>query len=326
MTANDLLVVIVSADDGRWLRACFDALAESSDKDFDTLLIVNECVDESAHEAARASLRVDVVHTAPRCGFAEANNIGIRRAFESGYRYVFLLNPDTRVHAHAIRHLRGFLRTHPRYGIVGSQQIEYGAADWESPNGWTIETIRHARQLGQRPMLQGNWTTVDHYYVQGAAFMMAVELVPLIGMLDPLYGSFYEETDLCRRCLLAGYDVAIVLDSKVKHYGGGHWRQSASRHLSRDVLFLRNQFLYFMSDTDNAVAALARGGELLVRQLRGLRRGENLVRLPWWRYPAVLMKVAAVLPHVRRLQRRNRTIRSRARLAPSDYTIGATRC
>jgi GT2 family glycosyltransferase len=34
---------------------------------------------------------------ARRCGFAEASNIGIRQARSAGYRYVFLLNPDSQV-------------------------------------------------------------------------------------------------------------------------------------------------------------------------------------------------------------------------------------
>lgn len=315
-------MVIVSSDDGRWLPGCFSALAGAVDQRFDVLVVLNACTDESERACREAARPVGIARLARRCGFAEANNIGIRQAVAAGYRYVFLLNPDTQVHPDAIARLRTFLDGHGDYGVAGCFQVPYDGEGWESPNRWTAETLADAARMGNSPRMEGEWRVVDHYYVQGSSLMLRVDLVPRVGMLDPLYGTFYEETDLCRRCALAGYKVAIVLDARLRHAEGGHWRSSPARRRGRDVLFLRNQFLYFMSASPGLRAALRAGGGVLLRQLRGVPSGEHEVALPLWAYPAVLARVLPALRFVPRLQRRNARIRAGEPVADADYTIG----
>ena len=192
----DVLVVIVSSDDGRWLPACFSALAGAPDQRFDVLVVLNACTDDSEAVCLAASRPVRSVRLNRRCGFAEANNIGIREALAAGYRYVFLLNPDTQVHPDAIAHLRGFLDAHTDHGVAGCFQTPYDEPSWDVPNRWTAETLADAARMGHTPRTAGEWRIDDHYYVQGSSLMLRVGLVPRIGMLDPLYGTFYEETDL----------------------------------------------------------------------------------------------------------------------------------
>lgn len=319
-------MVIVSTNDGRWLPACFDALATSRDATYDTLLVLNDCTDESALAASKAPMPIDVVATPIRCGFAETNNLGIRRALSLGYPYVFLLNPDTKIHPDALSHLTRFLDSNESYGIAGSQQIRYDAAGWDSPNQWTTETIDHARQLGNAPVRRSNWMVLDHYYVQGAALMMRTNLVTRIGMLDPLYGTFYEETDLCRRARYGGHAVALVLDSLVKHYEGGHWRRTRRDHLHRDMLFLRNQYVYFVSEAKTTPAAVYCGIKVFMRQMHAMLFGEHQLKLALWRYPEVLVQACLTLRYIPRMRRRNSTIRARATLEASEYAIGASRC
>jgi GT2 family glycosyltransferase len=326
MHMADVLVVIVSTNDGRWLHECFDALANSRGATFDTLLVVNDCTDESVAAASRAPMRIEVVATSSRCGFAETNNLGIRRALAAGYSYVFLLNPDTKIHPDALAHLKQFLDANQDYGIAGSQQICYDGDDWDLPNRWTTETLDEARRQSYVPVRNSHWTVLDHYYVQGAALMMRTNLVTKIGLLDPLYGTFYEETDLCRRARYGGYGVAIVLDSRVKHYEGGHWRRTRRDHLHRDMLFLRNQYVYFMSDAETAPAALYCGFKVFLRQMRAMLFGEHQLRLALWRYPGVLVRACMTLRYIPRLRRRNSAIRARETLEVSEYAIGARRC
>lgn len=317
-----MLVVIVSSDDGRWLPACFAALAEASDQRFDVLTVLNACSDESERACREAPRPVETVRLARRCGFAEANNVGIRAALAAGYRYVFLLNPDTRVRPDAIAQLRGFLDSLTGYGVAGCFQTPYDGTGWDAPNRWTAETLADAAGMGSAPRTEGEWRVVDHYYVQGSSLMLRTDLVPRIGMLDPLYGTFYEETDLCRRCALAGLRVAIVLDARLRHAEGGHWRSSPARRRGRDVLFLRNQFVYFMSARPGVGAALWAAGGVLLRQLRGVPSGQHEVTLPWWTYPAVLARVLPLLRFVPRLQRRNARILAGQPVAEAEWAIG----
>ena len=73
-------------------------------------------------------------------GFAYGNNVGIKPAMEASHRpeYVMLLNPDTVVHAGAIRALVDFMDGHPQAGIAGSLlESSDGRPDCSAHNDFT---------------------------------------------------------------------------------------------------------------------------------------------------------------------------------------------
>jgi GT2 family glycosyltransferase len=232
------------------------------------------------------------------------------KALREGYEYVFLLNPDTRVHPHAIQDFLRFMNSQTNIGIAGSLQIEYGDGTWSEPNEWSRLTLEHAKALGQAEQRQGDFTWVEHNYVQGAALMLRLSLVPMIGLLDPVYRTFYEETDLCRRCLLAGSRVALLLNSRVQHFGGGNWKSDTKKHLERDRLFLRNQFLYFLSGVWDLRSITWVALCLLVSQAKMILLHSEDVMLPLWRYPSVLWFAAIRFRAIRQLRLRNQLIRN----------------
>jgi GT2 family glycosyltransferase len=321
--SGSVLVVVVSTNDGSWLPKCFEALQHAvPDSRFRTLLIANACEDASTELARDAKVPIEVLKTPRKCGFAEANNLGVRLAIERGYDFVFMLNPDTMVHPEAIRTLREFLEARPDYGIAGSRQVRYEASGWEEPNQWTTETLADAANQGNVPRPVGRWSVVEHNYVQGAALMLRTELVRKIGLLDPVYETFYEETDLCRRCLLTGAKVAIVLESRVKHYEGGNWRRSPADHIRRDRLLLRNQYIYFLSDQHQPLAILAQGASLFRSHLNIIRRGEMRIRLGFQHYPHVLAGFVRRIPEIAKMRKRNRSIRDGGEVSGDSWAIG----
>jgi GT2 family glycosyltransferase len=311
MNRGNLLVVIVSTDDAHWLGSCLEALAASSCPSLDVLLVANGCMDDTIQTAKSALASIQIVDIETRCGFAEATNVGIALALSEGYKYIFLLNPDTRVHHNAIDHLRRFLDTNASYGIVGSQQISYDTADWITPNEWTIDTLAEAQRLGNSLKRVGAWNVVDHYYVQGAALLVRADLLREIGAFDTVYVIFYEETDLCRRCTLAGRRVGILLDSRVKHYGGGFWRSSVGRHRWRDELMLRNQFIFELSGCKTWPGMLVKSVRVFCCQVRNLFNHNQRLCLSLWNYPLVIARVIRLAPEIVRMRRRNVVIRRR---------------
>jgi GT2 family glycosyltransferase len=316
-----VLIIIVSTDDGEWLGPCLHSLSESNCQDFDVLVVANDCADRTLAMCRHSPVRVKVVERATRGGFAECNNIGLRLALSERYKYAFLLNPDTKVHRDAVGMLVDFMESNEEYGVTGSLQIRYDDESWSVHNRWSSETIDEARQLSNHPRRLSRHEILEHYYVQGAAMMLRSDLVRKVGLLDPLYVTFYEETDLCRRCILSGKRVCIVLGSKVKHFEGGNWKRSREDHIRRDHLFLRNQFFFFLS--------AARGWEsvrvfvgLLREHLRAIRRREKNLVLPMHRYPSVLLSFLSKAGYVRRLKKRNETISARKQVEASEMAIG----
>jgi GT2 family glycosyltransferase len=313
-----VLVVIVSADDAHWLKSCLVSLAQGTWRSLHVLVVAICCHDDTIEVAEKAGVPVTVVQTTRRMGFAGSNNIGFQMAVDEGYDYIYLLNADTVVHPNAIEMLVNFLETDDRYAIAGNLQIDYDSADWDTLNEWSRIVLAEASSLGASEKRSGTTRILDHYYVQGAAMMVRTSITACIGMLDPVYGSFYEETDLCRRCRLSGRGVCLVLDSKVKHFGGGNWKRNRARNIERDYLYLRNQFLFFLSLPQPISTRMRIAIKLIYEHVTKLRYRLDHTRMPLWRYPLVVFAALYRLPQMGTLIRRNRLIAGGNERLPSN--------
>jgi GT2 family glycosyltransferase len=59
--------------------------------------------------------------------------------------------------------------------------------------------------------------TVD--WLAGASLMMRQNVLDEVGLFDENFFLYFEETDLCRRAKLAGWETIYVRDSEVAHIG-----------------------------------------------------------------------------------------------------------
>jgi GT2 family glycosyltransferase len=313
-----LLIITVSTDDGRFLQNFFESLEQSSFTDFRLLVVLNACKDDSEKVCERSLLKPELMHLDYRRGFAAANNVGLMRAVTAGYEYILLLNPDTIVHEKAIETLVGFLDQNSSFAIAGSKQIVYSDETWREPNQWFRETSAEAAALGQLPEPRGIYKVLEHYYVQGAALMLRASVIKQIGLLDPLYVTFYEETDFCRRVIVLGKKIGIVLDSLVRHFEGGNWKRSNADRRRRDFLFLRNQFFFFLSAEEKKWHWPAVSFKLAREQWSIVAKKEKDVTLNRIIYPLVLLAVLLRLRSIFRLSRRLQKIRAGQTL-PDHY-------
>jgi len=321
MSTSKVLVSIVSTNDGPWLTSCFDSLTAIRDQ-VDVVVVANNCDDNTEEICAAAPMDITVLRTDTRLGFAACNNLSLHVALQEGYEYAFLLNPDTRIQPDTVQSLVQFMRSHPEFGITGSIQIEYGDETWTQLNEWSRLTLDDAATLGAQQKSSDGFTWIEYFYVQGAALMLRLKLAERIGLLDPVYGTFYEETDLCRRCLLSQHKVAILLNSRVQHYGGGNWKSNLAKHHRRDLLMLRNRFLYYVSGAKSRVRMAIETFRVLANEIRTVLFHHEDVILPWWRYGQVLWSALRSAKDILQLYKRNQIIRSGALVPESLWTVG----
>ena len=155
--------------------------------------------------------------TAPRNGgFAYGNNVGIRRAYDTGTpAYVYLLNPDAQIRSGAIASLARFLEAHPDVGIAGGSFETLDGSDWpfafrfpglmsELLQGIGIGALMRLfdRWVVARPMKRVAQPTD---WISGASMMIRPSVLASIGGLDENYFLYFEETDLCYRAKQAGF-------------------------------------------------------------------------------------------------------------------------
>src|SRR5579862_9187929 len=169
---------------------------------------------------------------APRNGgFAYGNNLGIAHAHAvSKPAYVYLLNPDAQVRPHAVEILVRFLETHPAIGIAGSGFENLDGSDW--PIAFRFPTLFSEIDAGMHwglvSRLLKRWvvarvmtkTAQPVDWICGASMMIRPAVLAAIGGMDENYFLYFEETDFCRRALVAGHSTWYVPQSRVMHVMG----------------------------------------------------------------------------------------------------------
>lgn len=220
-------------------------------------------------------------------GFAYGNNVGIKPALQASHLpdYVMLLNPDTVVHAGAIRALVEFMDAHPEAGIAGSLlENADGRPDCSAHNDFTpLGELLSGASLGilsraltryeVSPPVQDfahrcNW-------ISGASLMIRSTVFGKIGLLDDNYFLYFEEADFCLRTRKAGWEIWFVPESRVIHLEGAatgirsvarrrprYWYESRRRY------FVKHHGVFGLILAD-ALWAIGRGTRAL-RRLLGL--------------------------------------------------------
>ncbi len=166
-------------------------------------------------------------------GFAGGNNAGLehyRHATSARPEYVWLLNPDTIAETGALGALIDCLEQRPEAGIAGGLcfrtdgSVRPSAFRFPSPltefvTALDFGALRHL--LRHHDILM---PTSDHPvrtgWVSGSHFMIRASLFDRIGLLDPRYFLYFEETDYCARAADAGFEAWHVPASRVVHLGG----------------------------------------------------------------------------------------------------------
>jgi len=128
-------------------------------------------------------------------GFTGGNNIASVYAIKAlKPKYIFLLNNDTVLDSKLLSELIEGIKNDDSIGIAGPEIRNY----------YNTNLI----QFGERYEGLKNPTEID--WVSGCAFMINVNLIKSIGLLDPIFFIYFEETDYILRAMKAGFKIVYV--------------------------------------------------------------------------------------------------------------------
>jgi N-acetylglucosaminyl-diphospho-decaprenol L-rhamnosyltransferase len=245
----DLAVIVVSANDARWLEGCLSSVyAHAGPLELEVFVVANGCTDGTGELVHSRFPAVRVIDS-PNRGFAHGNNraLALTRA-----RYALLLNPDTEILGGVLAELVAALDAQPRVGVAGVRQVD--------PAGALLPTIRRfphaARALGEalgserwplRPAWAGERVLDaaayerdgDCDWVVGSFLLVRREAMLGAGLLDERFFLYCEEPDLCLRVARAGWRVRHLPQLTIRHHAGKGGVQP--RMLAQEV-FARRQY------------------------------------------------------------------------------------
>ena len=167
--------------------------------------------------------KIVIIRNDKNYGFAEGNNIGIRYALKSqNTDYILLLNNDTVVKSDFLDKLVNAVNSDKSIGFAGPIIYKYDGnarTDLISVAGVNLIMNRGSyRRIGSEEVDRGQYhatATVD--YIEGCCLLIRRTALDKIGLLDPSYFLYWEDTDLCRRGFEAGYSCIVVPTTGIWH-------------------------------------------------------------------------------------------------------------
>jgi len=289
-------VVIVNYKTPELVKACLDSLVGEQTPDLRLKVYVGDADsrDGSVEIVSRyiAEKGLDFCSCfaiGTNGGFAYGNNYIVEHKVldDADVDYVHFLNPDTYVRPGAIKALVEVLKMHPKAGVAGSRlenpDGSLRAYGFRFPAPWR-EFFRGARLSALDRLVPGAAVKIPDLgdtrlvdWVTGASFMMPRGVIDRVGLMDPDYFLYFEETDLMSRVRRAGYEVWHASDSRVVHLQGSATGVKSDAPVKRvPAYWYQSRFKFFRDRYGLLRAVLANlaflAGDLLYRAHRTLRR------------------------------------------------------
>jgi GT2 family glycosyltransferase len=247
-----MAVVIVNRNTREHLRACLTTVPPGTE-----ICVVDNASTDGSADMARAEFPdILVLADGTNPGYGAGANKGIQA---TQAEYVLVLNSDTRLSPDTLEVLSRYLDQSPGVGLVGARLLNPDGSEQTScfpfPGTlqWLLENDPVGSLLGHIPILRRKLyrfapperpTAVP--WVLGAVLAIRREAFDRAGGFDEAVFLYYEEVDLCARLRAEGWEVHIVPDAEVVHFGAASTSQSrasmAAEHFKSTLWFYRRYY------------------------------------------------------------------------------------
>lgn len=243
-------VVTVTYNSARVLDDFLRASLAQTLTDFRIYVIDNASADDTVRRLrAETDPRLVVIENADNLGVAEGNNQGIRLALEDGCSHVLLLNNDTDFPPGLFAEMLE-LAQHGAHPVVipkiyfhdPAQRIWCAGGRFVAARGYT------GVHFGEGELDQGQFDRDRAIeYSPTCCMLIEASVFARVGMMDPKYFVYYDDTDFCLRLQRAGIGIWYAhrphLYHKVASLTGGGVSPFGARMGARNrVYYLRKHF------------------------------------------------------------------------------------
>jgi GT2 family glycosyltransferase len=220
-------VLILNYNGKKFLDDCFKTVLDASYPNFEVIMIDNKSTDDSVAYTEENYPQVEVFQNGVNGGFSLAYNNSFKIA--KG-KYFIILNNDVTV---AKNWLEPMVEEAEKDETIGALQpklvsmlepekFEYAGASGKGHLDKFGYPFTRGRLFDHLEEDKGQYNDIARiFWTTGAAMFVRASVLEESGNLDVDFVHHMEEIDLCYRINLVGYQLKVVPESLVYHYGGG---------------------------------------------------------------------------------------------------------
>lgn len=206
-----LLTIIVTYNGMKWLDRCLGSL-RSSTMPSDVIVIDNGSVDGTREHILTSYPEVELHCSEDNLGFGRANNVGLQKALDEGYDYVYLLNQDAWIYPETFERLVSIMECSPEYGIVSPMQLT-AAGDKLDPRFAKRCPVKAEDEWRSN----GSGQLHDVKFVMAAHWMISRACFSAVGGFSPAFTHYGEDDNMIHRAMYHGFKCGILSSACAVH-------------------------------------------------------------------------------------------------------------
>lgn len=251
----------------KWIRECLNSILQDPYPNYKVFVIDNASSDNSLQIVEREFPQVTIIKNKKNYGFAEGNNIGIRYSLSNKADYIVILNQDIVAQPLWLTRLIEVALRNPEYEVLSPIIFDF--------EGHEIDSL-FIRKLMYNERFK-DFDYPDNHFLEkvyevpslfGIALFFNKSIFLKVGLFDPLFFIYHEESDFFQRASYHKVRFAIVTSSKINHW-------HTSLHPSEMSIYVkyfdyRNNFLVRLKNPNdtifNNIIEMLRSGLQIVRK------------------------------------------------------------
>ena len=212
------LVVIVTYNAMQWIERCLCSLSLSN-VPVQVLVIDNGSTDGTQQFIHEKFPDAELIQSNENLGFGKANNIGLQKALDGGYDYVYLLNQDAWLEPDTIQILIEIQKKYPEYGILSPMQLQADKSSFDKNFlQIVIRTAPISFDVFEEALYFNRVSDVyEVNFVMAAHWLVSRKCLETVGGFSPTFPHYGEDDNYIQRCQYWGYKVRIVPAAKAVH-------------------------------------------------------------------------------------------------------------
>ena len=233
---QELSVVIPNYNGLQYVKGCLDSLRAQTLSDFLVIFVDNGSTDGSRE---LVETEVQVVALPENLGFCQAVNRGIQA---SETPYVVLLNNDTEADPRFLEELLSGIKRKSRAFSCAAMMLQFHQRDRIDDAGNFYNAMGWAFARGKGKPAARYEKECRIFSSCGGASIYRRKALEKTGLFDEEHFAYLEDTDICYRARIAGYENWYLPRARVYHVGSGttgsRYNQFKIRYSSRNNVYM----------------------------------------------------------------------------------------
>lgn len=204
---------------------CLESLKNITYPNYEILMVDNGSTDGSVDCFRERYPEIEIIENGENLGFAEGNNVAVKKAVNNNADYVLLLNNDTKVHKNFLTKLVNNIDKDSQTKIAQSKVLNFeGKID-----NIGMMCDMYGATIGKKVTDRNlNIYNTSFFYPSGACMLIKTDIIR-DDLFDRKLFAYHEDVDLGWQARLQNYNIICVTNSICYHKGSAVFKNSPQK-------------------------------------------------------------------------------------------------